>query len=202
VAVLSAAIATYAFSFLVRLDEAFPPVLRESFSARPWGIYSHVLVGGLALILGPFQFRRGLLTRNRPLHRNLGKVYVVCAFLTGVVGFYMAFYSFGGMTTHLGFGALGALTAFTTAVAYVRIRALDVSTHREWMIRSFALIFAAVTLRIELPLLTIAFRGDFEAAYRIIAWSAWVPNLLWAEWYVRRARGTVASLVPAHSRAV
>jgi hypothetical protein len=47
------------------------------------------------------------------------------------------------------------------------------------------LIFAAVTLRIELPLLVMAF-GDFTPAYRVVSWLCWVPNLLWAEWYIRR----------------
>jgi hypothetical protein len=53
------------------------------------------------------------------------------------------------------------------------------------MLRSYALIFAAVTLRIELPLLIMAL-GEFTPAYQVVAWLSWVPNLLWAEWYVRR----------------
>jgi hypothetical protein len=61
----------------------------------------------------------------------------------------------------------------------------DIPTHRAWMVRSYALIYAAVTLRIALPLLVIAF-GDFLPAYRAVAWLSWVPNLLWAEWHVRR----------------
>jgi uncharacterized membrane protein len=199
--VLSALIAIYALSFYLLRERAFAPQLRESFSARPWGIYSHVLFGAIALALGPFQFRRTILTRRRAVHRNLGKVYAVAAFLTGAAGLYMALYSFGGAVTHFGFGVLGALTMAATAIAYVRIRNLDVSYHREWMIRSFALIFAAVTLRLELPLLIVAFRGDFAPAYAIIAWLCWVPNILWAEWYVRHSRGRPASIVPRHSRA-
>jgi hypothetical protein len=42
-----------------------------------------------------------------------------------------------------------------------------------------------VTLRIELPLLIMAF-GDFTPAYQVVSWLSWVPNVLWAEWYVRR----------------
>jgi hypothetical protein len=56
------------------------------------------------------------------------------------------------------------------------------------MLVSYSLIFAAVTLRIELPLLIIAF-GDFTPAYRVVAWLSWVPNLLWAAWYARRIAG-------------
>ncbi len=201
IAFLSFAIGGYALSFYVRRSAAFPPDLVESFTARPWGIYSHVLFGALALILGPFQFRRGILVRHRPLHRNLGRVYVISATMTGFVGLYMAIYSFGGMNTHLGFGILGALTAFTSLMACTKIRALDVRAHREWMIRSFALVFGAVTLRVHLPLLMVVYRGEFAPAYAIVAWLAWVPNVLWAEWYVRYSRRTIAADVPRHSRA-
>jgi hypothetical protein len=97
----------------------------------------------------------------------------------------------------VGFGLLGAGVLVTTTMAFIRIRALDIASHREWMIRSYALIFGAVTLRILLPLLVIAHSGDFDAAYRWVAWVSWVPNILWAEWYVRRSRGRVGVLIPS-----
>ncbi len=63
------------------------------------------------------------------------------------------------------------------------------------MIRSYALIFAAVMLRILLPLLIIGHNGNFEPAYRWVSWLCWVPNAIWAEWYIHRSRGTVAGIV-------
>jgi hypothetical protein len=186
--VLSIAVAGYAAAYVVIGAPLYPPNLRESFVARPWGIYPHAFFGMLALAVGPFQFHRGLLVRRRALHRRLGTLYAIAAFLTGCVGFYMSFYSAGGMVTHVGFGLLGILTAGSTAMAYVRIRQNQIRPHREWMVRSFALLFAAVTLRIQLPLLIIAAQGDFDPAYRIVSWLSWVPNLLWAEWYLRRSR--------------
>jgi hypothetical protein len=54
------------------------------------------------------------------------------------------------------------------------------------MLRSYALIFAAVTLRIWLPLLIMAYGGQFLPAYRWVAWISWVPNALFAEWTIRR----------------
>jgi uncharacterized membrane protein len=143
----------------------------------------------LALGTGVFQFRGGLRARRPRLHRILGRIYVPAAILTGASGLYMAAYSNGGMVTHIGFGLLGAGTMITTATAFRRILAGQIAAHREWMIRSYALIFGAVTLRILLPLLIIAYQGDFDPAYRWVAWLSWVPNALWAEWYVRRMRG-------------
>jgi hypothetical protein len=56
------------------------------------------------------------------------------------------------------------------------------------MIRSFALTFAAVTLRLYLPFPMI-WGFEFIEGYRIIAWLCWVPNLLIAElWIHNRTR--------------
>ena len=52
------------------------------------------------------------------------------------------------------------------------------------MLRSFALTFAAVTLRIWLPLLERAVGLDFDIAYPAAAWLAWVPSLLLVEWFL------------------
>ena len=154
---LSALVAAYALSFLVRGAAAFPSAVRESFLARPWGIYPHATLGAIALLIGPLQFRTPLWIHRRALHRRLGKAYVVCASATGIVGMYMAAFSFGGWVTHVGFGLLGFFTLTTTLVAYARIRQRRVAEHRVAMIFSFACIFAAVTLRVELPLLVLAF---------------------------------------------
>jgi hypothetical protein len=47
------------------------------------------------------------------------------------------------------------------------------------MIISYSLTYAAVTLRIWLPILLMIFSGDFNTAYRIVAWLSWVPNFIY-----------------------
>ena len=71
----------------------------------------------------------------------------------------------------------------TTWVAYLQIRRGNVDVHRAWMVRSYALTLAAVTLRIEIPLFLLS-GISFEEAYPVIAWLCWVPNLLVAEWLI------------------
>ena len=56
------------------------------------------------------------------------------------------------------------------------------------MTRSFSLAFAAVTLRVYIPVSQIA-GLDYTDSYRVIAWLCWVPNLLVAELLIRSARG-------------
>lgn len=178
----------YALAYVIVGAPLYPPNLSASFVARPWGIYPHALFGSLALGIGALQFNRWLLIRHRPLHRALGTVYVISAMLVGLAGLYMSIYSFGGPVSHLGFGSLAVLLLWTTTRAYLAARDRAIAAHRRWMLASYALVFGAVTLRIELPLLIMAF-GDFTPAYRVVAWLSWVPNLLWAVWYARRTAG-------------
>lgn len=95
----------------------------------------------------------------------------------------LATMSQGGLPTHIGFGLLAVLWLGTTATAYRHIRAGQQVAHRRWMTRSYALTFAAVTLRIYLPL-SFAVGLPFEPAYQAISWLCWVPNLIVAEWFI------------------
>src|SRR2546423_1704161 len=136
VLVLCLLVSAYALRYPLLGASVFPPNLRESFLARPWGIYAHASFGALALALGPFQFHPGLLVRRRALHRRPGTPYAIAAFMTGLGGLYMSIFSYGGMVTPLAFALLGAATAGSTAMAYVMIRRNQIRVHREWMIRS------------------------------------------------------------------
>ena len=92
--------------------------------------------------------------------------------------------------------AIGVLV--TTGSAYVAARQRLFTVHLRWMVRSYALIYAAVTLRLLLPMLIGAFHGDFLTAYRLVSWLCWVPNLLFAEWCLARVPQADRPLVTAH----
>ncbi len=185
--VLSVAVGLYALTYLVLREAMFPESIAESLSARPWGIYPHALFGGIALLLGPLQFHPRV-QRRAALHRRIGLTYVTMAMLVGAVGVYMAVFSYGGIVTHLGFGFLGALTLLTTSAALRYAKAGDYRKHREWVMRSFAMIFAAPTQRLWLITLMVANQGDFDFAYPWSSWLCWVVNLAVAEWLIARDR--------------
>lgn len=185
--VLSAGVAAYALAYVVLGDRMYPPQLADSFRARPWGIYTHAFFGMIALGIGAFQFRRSIVLRWPGRHRAIGRVYLGSAFLAGAAGLYMSPYSYGGSTTHLGFALLAVGLLSCTALAWRAIRRRQIDRHREWMIRSFAFLFSAVTLRIWLPML-VAVTGSFDPAYRLVSWLCWVPNLVVAELVIRGTR--------------
>lgn len=149
------------------------------------GFYGHILFGGLALVIGWIQFSKKMRKANLARHRTIGKVYVIAALISGSCGIFIAFNATGGLVTTLGFMGLGVVWLYTTVKAYLAIRKGDFALHEGLMIYSYAACFAAVTLRIWLPLLTIAFQ-DFTIAYRIVAWLCWIPNIIFAFFWVRR----------------
>ncbi|MEZ4885602.1 MAG: DUF2306 domain-containing protein [Chitinophagales bacterium] len=148
--------------------------------------YTHIALGGIALLTGWSQFSEKLRKKRLNLHRNLGKIYVISVLLSGIAGLYIALYATGGIITILGFATLAVLWLFTTFKAYTAIQQKQITAHQQWMIRSYALTFGAVTLRIWLPFLQGVLGMTFINAYLIVAWLAWIPNLLFAEWLVRK----------------
>jgi uncharacterized membrane protein len=182
---LAFAIALLASRYFSLNPRVFFPEQADVYQAHLAGIILHVAGGVTALALGPFQFLTRLRARRPALHRWMGRVYLVSILVGGIAGLYVATMAFGGLVARTGFAALALLWLMSAFVAYRRIRAGDSATHRQWMIRNYALTFAAVTLRIQQPLASLA-GIPFEAAYPVIAWTAWLPNLLVAEWLVWR----------------
>ncbi len=187
--VLAVAVGLYPLMYLV-VDREFGLLASKSdelLANTLWniGFYGHILLGGFALLIGWIQFSQKLRNANLKRHRTIGKLYVMAALLSGVCGIYIGFFATGGLVASLGFISLGIIWLFTTLRAYHAARNRDISLHKGFMIYSYAACFAAVTLRIWLPILNIVF-DDFVVAYRIVAWLCWVPNIIFAFFWVRR----------------
>ncbi len=155
-----------------------------------WNIafYQHILLGAVAMLTGWIQFNRNWRNKNLKLHRNLGKVYLVAVLLSGLAGFYLALHATAGLIASLGFIGLAIGWLYTTVRAYRSIRKGNTDAHEQWMVRSYAFTFAAVTLRFWLPGLQLGLGLDFFTTYKIVAWLCWVPNALLAEWLIARKR--------------
>jgi uncharacterized membrane protein len=148
--------------------------------------YLHILPGGLALLVGWTQFSKKWRTSRPRLHRNIGKLYLEAVLVSATAGIFIGKDATGGMLAQSGFVSLGIIWLTTTLSAFLQIRKGNIIAHQKLMIFSYAACFAAVTLRLWLPLLIMLHKGEFEPAYRIVAWLCWVPNLMVAWWIVNR----------------
>ncbi len=182
---LSAWIAVVSYRYLV------PGVAPSDFIAAngfgmPW-LPVHAGAAATALLIGPLQFWSRLRARRPTLHRWLGRLYVSACLVGAATGFMLAVGASTGPISTAGFGALALVWASVTARAWRLAVRRDLVVHREWMIRSFALTFAAVTLRVYLPFVQFL-PVEFADAYRAISFLCWVPNLGLAEVYLRQKR--------------
>ena len=158
------------------------PVWRTSF-------YIHVFSSMLSLVAGFTQFSSFLLKEYRPLHRIMGRIYVFAiVFINFPSGMILALNANGLFLSRIAFVLLDCLWFFFTLRAYWAIRQGNVQWHRDFMIRSYALTLSALTLRSWKLVLSTLFVIDTQTLYRIDAWMGFVPNLLLAEWLIRRRK--------------
>jgi uncharacterized membrane protein len=148
----------------------------------------HISFGGLALLTGWPQLSTKWRNRYLSLHRRLGRLYLISVGCSSGAGLYLAFHATGGIICSTGFATLAWLWLATAVQAYSSIRKGNIRQHQEWMIVNYSFTFAAVTLRIWLPVLQFHVFHAFLPAYRIVAWLSWVLNGLVALLIIRKRR--------------
>jgi hypothetical protein len=148
--------------------------------ARAGFLVAHAGFAATALLIGWAQFLGGVRRRWPAAHRWTGRVYASAVLCGGAAGLVLALGATTGMVSTMGFGALAVVWVGCTAQGWRYAWARDFAEHRRWMIRSFALTLAAVTLRIYLPL-SGALGLNMILSYRAISFLCWVPNLMIAE---------------------
>ncbi|MFJ5880680.1 DUF2306 domain-containing protein [Kitasatospora cineracea] len=147
----------------------------------------HIGGGVTALVAGLPQFLPGLRARRPAAHRRTGRLYVLAAAATGLGGLLIAPHGLYPPVAPLGFTVLALLTLTTTALGLHHARHGRVPAHRRWMLRSYALMFTAVTFRLWLFLLAPTPLSP-AAVYASGAWVSWLVNLAVAERLLRGRR--------------
>jgi uncharacterized membrane protein len=167
-----------------------------TYAPRPgWvhvAFYTHIVFGGLALLLSPVQLSPRVRDRVPRLHRVNGRVVLVAIAFAGTAGFLLSWFNTAGPIGMAGFGTLAVLWVVFAGLGLRAILRRDVAAHRRWMLRTFALTYAAVTLRLWLIAL-IPLLGDFGSAYAVVPFLCWVPNLVVVELLLRRSPTVIAS---------
>lgn len=175
-------VALYALTLLVAPDIR-PPFIQNLFMSSPSFTWIHFLGGAIAIVTGAFQLSTSIRKKYLSLHRLLGRFYVGSIVFSGIAGFILAINSVGGTSVQIGFALMAIFWLGTTINAYRVIRQGKVNSHERWMIRSYAVTLAGVTLRLYLGL-SIVLGIKFYEAYPVLAWLCWIPNLLVAELYL------------------
>lgn len=89
----------------------------------------------------------------------------------------MAQNSLGGPVASAGFALASIIWFFTLGIAIIHTIRKNYDRHALWFKINFALTFAAVTLRLEMPLIN-GLGFDLETSYQIASWLCWIPNVI------------------------
>jgi len=186
--VLAVAIALSAYRYLLPGMPGSATNIVANHFTNTGALALHAGISATALMLGALQFFPRFRARRPTWHRRAGTVYVICCLVGGCAALLLACGTTSGPIATAGFGLLGLCWLGSTANAWRYARARDFVRHRRWMTRSYALTFAAVTLRLYLPVVFIAHLA-FTPSYQAISFLAWVPNLIVAELWLRFSAG-------------
>ncbi|MCA9791896.1 MAG: DUF2306 domain-containing protein [Candidatus Eremiobacteraeota bacterium] len=184
-----------AFDYVTGPVEFYDFTFRAKYLAHLGTVWTHGVASVLALALGPFQFVSWLPQRA---HRMLGWGYFACLFLGGLSGLAMGLWAYGGPVAQAGFVALAGGWLITSGMACYTILKRRFHDHRAWAIRSYALTFSAVNIRLALYWLEYL-ELPFEVIYPWTAWGAWLITLGLAEWLLVRRRFSEERIRTAHA---
>jgi len=171
--------------------------IAQHFAPVKWYLILHAFFGGLAMLLGAFQFSNRLRARYLNVHRMLGYIYVTSVFISAPLGFPVA-----KRIDNLSLAAASAAQAFgwmaTTAIALYCIRRGNIVQHRRWMMRSypFAMVFTVARLIIPIPpIFKLGLPGIEMVVWSTIALAAFLPNVFldWRAIVARPAAKAVAA---------
>ena len=157
-------------------------------------LFARTIAAAIALLVGVWQFMPR--TRLTGWHRIEGRVYVGACLIGAIAGFYIAFYTSAGPLAAAGFALLAVLWFGATLTGFVSARRGNFVLHRRWMVRSYALTSAAITLRL-ITGIGGAVGVSFHDAYVFAAWASWIINLAlvetWNAYQDRHARQAAVS---------
>lgn len=167
--------------------------------ARPatLGIGIHFAAGGIILILGAVQLLDVVRKKYLNLHRWLGRIYVFACLLAGLGGLVFIFVkgTIGGIVMDIGFAGYGILMVWAAIETARHARAKRIEKHRAWGIRLFALAIGSWLYRMDygfwfMLAKRLGHNSTFTGAFDyVMDFFFYLPNLLVAEFYIRRNKG-------------
>lgn len=167
----------HAIDFLgTKTDEILAkPIFKLSF-------YIHIVSSWVVMFLGVLQFIPAIFKKNNVIHRRLGKIYVIFVLLLSAPsGLVLAFYANGGLSVKIAFCCQSLLWWFFTFIAWVKIRKKNIEEHTKFMLRSYSITLAAMSLRFLSFLMVYSFDTKPIETYLTVAWLSWVGNLVFIE---------------------
>ncbi len=149
----------------------------------------HIVSASLYSVLGAFQFSAGFRRRWPRWHRIAGRLLVVLGLVVALAALWLTVatprFEGSGQLYFVLRLVFGSAMVVSIVLGFLAIRRRDVTRHRAWMIRAYAIALAAGAQVFTLGIgEAIVGKGDTSNA--LFAGAGWVLNLAVAEWVIRR----------------
>lgn len=158
-------------------------------TASPLPVIVHIVTAIAYAVLGAFQFSTALRRRRPGWHRAAGRILVLLGLVVALSALWMTlFYPHQPSAGELGYLfrlAFGSGMAASIVLGFAAIRRGDVTRHRAWMTRAYALALGAGTQVFTLGIGGAIF-GTSALTTALGLGAGWAINLAVAEYVVRR----------------
>lgn len=150
----------------------------------------HMFCGITFIVLAPLQFSAKIRNKNRKLHRQLGRVLVACALVSGTYGLasIVALPVFGGFASETAAWLFGSMFLFCLLRALWCARNKLFAQHREWMIRTLAIALGVATQRVLIFIFMVTSGYSFDEIFGPAQWLGFSLNLIIAEIWITLSR--------------
>ena len=162
------------------------------FFASPLPVVLHIVSSVIYGVLGAFQFAPGFRRQNPLWHRAAGRVLVTCGLISALTGLWMTqFYPHSnndGTILYVTRLLVGVAMILCIFLGFAAIRRRNITHHRPWMMRAYALGLGAGTqVFTHLPYFLFPdIQGELTRA--LCMGAGWAINLAVVEWILWRER--------------
>jgi hypothetical protein len=191
---LTAIAVTY---FFTGTDNEFLLTKQDLLHNLTWKVafYGHLLGGSVAVVSGTLAFFIQWIKPSSKGHKILGKIYFLSImFIGGPTGLYLGFYAESGYLATIGFIGMSCAWMVPTFIAVYKITKGDIAGHHKWMIRSYSMTLAGVTLRLMTPMVIYFLEWSYDTTFIVTAYVPWMFNLALAELIIYLKRDQIISL--------
>lgn len=152
----------------------------------------HIASAGFYGIAGAFQFSDGIRRRWLGWHHRMGIVVAAAGLLVAMTGLWLTLFFPQASNDNALLQAIRAIVSSTMGMfivfGVVDVMRRNISRHRAWMMRGYALGVGAGTQVLLLGPWTFLFAEPEITTRAILMGSAWAINLAIAEWFIYRKR--------------
>ncbi|HWD89813.1 MAG TPA: DUF2306 domain-containing protein [Mucilaginibacter sp.] len=165
----------------------------DIFRRNPVLTLIHIIPAFIFIVLGPFQFSRGIHKRFPLWHRRSGRVFFVCGAIVGITALVMSFAmpAIGGLNQAAATTFFGVFFCLALFKAYRHILKREIELHREWMIRAYSIGLAVATIRVIVGVFFATSRLSGLTPYEFFGIAFWIGftlHLVAAEVWINYTR--------------